>query len=193
MTVKEFVTKYENAKTAVARDALLKSLNVKDYIDVNTKSVYANLIVDKANAEYDDDNNIIGYRYNSIMQHVLFTVTMVQLYTDLDINFKRDENPDTVNEVYDLLTKSGLIDKIVEMIGEKEFGECMMFLGMASNDFAQNKMSFQAYIGNKIDGAVDVITALSSPVLDEIKERFKDVNPDDVKQALEQLKTMNVK
>jgi hypothetical protein len=191
MTVKEFVTSYNAAKTSAAKDAIIKKLNVKDYVDVNTKRTYISLVVAKANAEYDSDGKIVGSRYNSVMQHVLFTVTMVQMYTDLDIDFKRENDPDNITEVYDLLTKSGLIDKIVELIGEKEFSECMLFLGMESNDFAQNEMSLQAYVGEKIQRLMDLISALSSPVIDEIKDKFKDINPEDLKKLIDELKNVN--
>lgn len=183
MTVKEFVTKYKEAKTSAVKDALIKKLNIKDYIDVNTKSTYINLVVSKANAEYDKDGNIIGHRYNSIMQHVLFTVTMIQLYTDLDIDFKREENPDNVLEIYDLLNQSDLLSKIFDLIGEKEIDECMLFLTMASNDFTQNVMSLQAYIGDKIDRATDVINAAVDFASNENNNKNSDVNELDFKEV----------
>lgn len=184
MTVKEFCDGYCAAKTSAVKDALLKKLNVKDYIDVTKKRAYMELVVARANTTYDDNGNMLEKKYNSIMQHVLFTVTLVQLYTDLDIDFKREENPDSIPEVYDMLTKTGLIDKIVELIGEKEFGECMLFLGMASNDFAQNEMSLQAYVGDKINRASDLITTLLSSVNNDVIEKLNGVDMEKLKEVL---------
>lgn len=184
MRVKEFVKKYGDAKTAAAKDALLKSLNIKNYVGVNTKRAYISLIVSKSNAEYDKDGNIIGRKFNSVRQHVLFTVTLVQLYTDLDIDFQRAEDPDNVDEIYDLLTSSGLIDKIVELIGEKEFGECMLFLGMEGNDFAQNVMSLQAYVGERITRATDMINTLLLSVGDDMSKKLEGIDVDKLREAL---------
>ena len=175
MTVKEFVESYCAAKTSAAKDALLKKLNIKDYVDVLMKKTYMELVVSKANAVYDGNGKMVESRYNSIMQHVLFTVTIVQLYTDLDIDFNRSENPDKMNEVYDLLTKTGLIEKIVSLIGEKEFGECMLFLNMASNDFAQNEMSLQAQIRNGFNRTSDVMQTLMQSIGDDGKKDLESI------------------
>lgn len=176
MTVKEFVESYGAARTAAAKDVILKKLNVKEYVDVLQKMAAIQLVVSKANAKYDDNGNVIEKKFNSIMQHISFTVALVQLYTDLEIDFKREENPDNVFEVYDMLTKSGLIDKIISMIGEKEINECMLFLNMAGSDFAQNEMSLQAYVGNKIDRATDVINTLLSSMNDDMKEKLSNMD-----------------
>lgn len=184
MTVKEFVESYGSARTAAAKDVILKKLNVKEYVDVLQKMAAIQLVVSKANAKYDDNGNVIEKKFNSIMQHISFTVALVQLYTDLEIDFKREENPDNVFVIYDMLTKSGLIDKIISMIGEKEIGECMLFLNMASSDFAQNEMSFQTYVGERITRATDFITSVS----DDMSKKLEGIDVDKLRKALSDVK-----
>ena len=188
MTVKEFVESYGSARTAAAKDAILKKLNVKEYVDVLQKAATIQLVVSKANAKYDDNGNVIEKKFNSIMQHISFTVSIVQLYTDLEIDFKREKNPDNVFEIYDMLTKSGLVDKIISMIGEKEIGECMLFLNMASSDFAQNEMSLQTYVGERITRATDLINALFTSVSDDMSKKLDGIDVDKLREALSEVK-----
>ena len=185
MTVKEFVESYGSARTAAAKDVILKKLHVKEYVDVLQKMTAIQLVVSKANAKYDDNGNVIEKKFNSIMQHISFTVAIVQLYTDLEIDFKREENPDNVFVIYDMLTKSGLIDKIISIIGEKEIGECMLFLNMASSDFAQNEMSLQTYVGERITRATDFINALFTSVSDDMSKKLEGIDVDKLQGLLD--------
>lgn len=185
MKVSEFVEKYNKVNNSASKDAMLKSLNVKEYVPILEKISFVERTVNAANSEFDDDGKLIRYRLHSMNQHVLFTMGLIYIYTDFDSN---DGNGKSIIDDYDLLYKNGLIEKIFEMIGEREMNECISLLSWYREDFIQNNMSTQAVIVDQFKRLSDLFNVLSSPIIDIAKSKVSDIDHDDVKAIVEWIK-----
>ena len=182
MNVSEFVNSYLSVNNATSKDAMLKKLNVKSYVSISKKMSFIKNVVDSSNSIFDENHNFIRHELNSMGQHMLFLVFLIEEYTDLKFN------GDKIIDDYDLLSQNGLIEKIIEMIGEKEFQECSFLLALYKDDFMQKNFSTQAFIKNQADRVCDLIKALSSPIIDSVNEKFKDFNPDDLRNLMDFMK-----
>ena len=119
ITVSEFVEKYE-ATTEKMKPVLLKEIKSEKYIGYMEKCLQMDRIIQSTNYNKDKDFHI-----NSPMKYVLFTISMIEMYTNLKIN-----EDDIINE-FDKLNRAGLIDAIIyptngseEVIPVKEIEEC---------------------------------------------------------------------
>ena len=143
MKIKEFVNKYNSFSTESLRDNFLKNnLKIKDYVSFLMKNTLAQKIVDVSKYMYEDyikEDGTKGRRrtntihVNSTVQYVLFCRVIIENYTNLEVE------TDGFYEEYDLLNESGLLDKIMQMIPEKEIKEFKMIVDMKKDDIIFNQ------------------------------------------------------
>ena len=97
MLAKEFVEKYKTLNNPDLKQNLIKGIVEKTYIPILVKNAYATEAVNKSSAKGSD----------SIGLYLLYTMSILKLYTNLEVDSK------TFNEDYDILQEYGLVDKIV--------------------------------------------------------------------------------
>lgn len=164
MTVKEFLEDLNkvNSKT-VKEERMKKNLNVKQYVSFIDKVNLAERVVYHSTHDFDQEGNVVGdITINSISKYLLHVMGIIDMYTNLDINYNN------LVEDYDLLNVNGMIQEIVTLIEEKEIAECQMLLDMKLGDFMQNKLSVYSFVRDQIErfGTISGIT------LSSIKEGF---------------------
>lgn len=86
-----------------------KDIKVRQFVDVETKMKIVNLIINVSFGDVDG-----AKKYNPIVRDIMFVYCLLEYYTDLKV-------PDNkFYEVYDLATKSGLVNELLSNIPEKE-------------------------------------------------------------------------
>lgn len=129
MLIKDFYKKYKAFATEKLKEQFFKTeLHIKTYIPFLTKTVLADKII--KSTILDKDTGKICMK--SDMNYLLFCRTIIEEYTDLEI-----ETEDFYDE-YDLLNESGILDKIIQMIPEKEISEFKTICDMKKDDLIFN-------------------------------------------------------
>lgn len=162
MTVKEFLEDLNKVTgKTVKEERMKKNLNVKQYVSFVDKVNLAERVVYHSTHDFDQKGNVVGdITINSISKYLLHVMGIIDMYTDLDINYNN------LVEDYDLLNVNGMIQEIVTLIGEKEIAECQMLLDMKLGDFMQNKLSVYSFVRDQVER----FGTLSGITLSSIKE-----------------------
>ena len=79
-----------------------------------------------------------------------------------------------------MLNESGLLDKIMQMIPEKEISEFKMICDMKKTDLIQNKYESHAFISDQIERFGTLIGITLNPVLEKISEQIENMSEEDV-------------
>ena len=90
---------------------------------------------------------------DSVMRHVVFTITILSLYTNLE--FSSDENSEITSiDEYDMLCESKLLKPIINEFAE-EYVECEQMLNTMQNDLVVNSNGIH-HIVNKLVSQIDI-------------------------------------
>lgn len=188
MNIKEFVSSYQeknivNTKinpTAV-EDTLREMLDIKSYLPFAEKRELCALVIKKTCKR---KNGIITV--DSVSRYIIFTVSILSKYTNLEFN--SDEGLDSLSE-YDLLCESGLLDEILEVIGQ-EYAKCNNLLNMMLQDVIDNNNTPEvilADIGSKLLDKVGEITDTLAYKIDEMNLDLNQIDIDKFEPLLEKL------
>ena len=183
MTIKEFCKEYSNRTDKLKSDYLKENLKIITYIPFIKKDVLAQNIVNATTYKFDDYTNEDGttrrrrtnqIQVNSTAQMILFYRVIIENYTDLEVE------TEGFYEEYDLLNESGLLDKIMQMIPEKEIAEFNTICDMKKSDLLQNKYENHAFIASQVERFGTLIGITLKPVLEKISEQIENMSDEDV-------------
>ena len=147
MFIKEFVESYSNFTTQNLKDNYLKdNLEITTYVPFVKKVTYAASLAQNTMIDKDTGN----VRVSSESNYLFFVRSIIELYTDLEI-----ENNAFYDE-YDLLNESGLLDKIMQMIPEREINEFKMICDMKKDDIISFQ-HFATFISNNITQIIETV------------------------------------
>ena len=110
----------------------------------------------------EGDNAVRVFKQNSPAKHLMFNLSMIDCYTDIDITFT-----ESVNE-YDMLAKNGASMMLINKIPERELAEFATLMSMEMDDIYENersavgmvegiKLGIQRVINAVIDGLMEVV------------------------------------
>ena len=171
MFIKNFVESYSNFATQNLKDDYLKdNLEITTYVPFIKKVTYAASLAQNTMIDKDTGN----VRVSSESNYLFFVRSIIELYTDLEI-----ENNAFYDE-YDLLNESGLLDKIMQMIPEKEIAEFNTICDMKRSDLLQNKYENHAFIASQVERFGALIGITLKPVLEKISEQIENMSDEDV-------------
>ena len=175
ISVDNFVKMYtvnSKAKDKTFEEFIKKHI-VVDYVDFLTKTVICDGIIKSTCHIKDGEREVI--KINSSGKYLLFIMKLIDLYTDIEIDFKDGKYV----EQYDKLNKVGAIIVLTEAIPVAEYAEFNMVLNMKLSDFESNEYSLTALLYNtkqSLSLTSEAITeALKSPEVKEIIKEFKEV------------------
>ena len=177
--VKSFVEEYEKCSNNDDKTKFLKTkLKTEKYIPYADKLTLAENIINHSSYAMVKEDGVLKQTnrisLNSPMRYILFVMTVVDKYTNIEVNFG-NVMPD-----FDALNFNGLIEVIFEKVGDKETAEFNTVVEMVLNDFMANKYQFKNYIDDtllKISGFV----AKCAPLIDNIISKLDNMSEDDVK------------
>lgn len=199
MKLLEFVEKYNNTANSSLKEQLLSKIKITPYVSIIKKDAYAQLIVDKTTFEQEsyEDNGEIKYRktdkvrVNSVAQYVQFCRTVIELYTDLEI----DEDDKGFIRGYDALKSSGLLDilmvgsdKTEPLIPMSELSEFKTILSMKQSDTQFNETTTQAFISKQIRRISDLANATLTPLMDIASKKLDSLSNDGLRKILDDYK-----
>ena len=172
MKIKEFVEECNKvANDSIKASRISSYLKVKPYVNFLDKVALANRVVNRS--VYDlDENGILSINVKSDVKYILHVIGMIELYTDLEINYEN------ILEDYDLLNQSGLLVDIFKLIGDKEVGECQMLLDMKFADEMQNKLSTEAFISNQVERFGVLAGTVLSPIIESFTTAINNLTPE---------------
>lgn len=163
-----------------------KDIKVKQYLDIESKLFFVeNCVV----PSFQLKNGI--FKHNPLIKEMLFTFNIVKLFTDIDIP------EDDFTKVYDAVTRSGLIEEIIDNIPNDEID---FLFNMIDESIEEEKefilrqeeqeQSF-GFITNKlIDKIMEFINSLTPEAVNEMVNSMSNLqNVDLLKGFIEQNKS----
>lgn len=152
ITIKEFVEKYVSLQGEKSKDAFIDSHMIKDaYVDIEEKIYLCDAII-KASSTHIGDDGIEIYDKNSVLEYMSFSLVMINNYTDIDADVEDFERL----EIYNLLDKNNLIDKIIAKIPQTELEKMNFVLKARKQDYYDNNRSMPSVI----ESAISTFTSL---------------------------------
>lgn len=171
MKIKEFVEKYNLIATERLKEDYLKdNLKITIYVPFIKKVSYATTLAENTLIDKETGNVVV----NSESNYLFFCRSIIELYTDLEI-----EN-NSFFEEYDLLNESGILDKIMQMIPEKEITEFKMICDMKKDDLLFNKSTPKAFINQQVERVSTILGVTLKPVLEDIANKFEKMSDEDI-------------
>lgn len=155
MKFDEFMELYNNCEETDKCIIFVKEHITKSYIPLEEKDVRAQIIIN--NSYYDDNGD---FKVNSTAKHMFTFLSIVDMYTDIDINFK-----DGLNE-YNELDKSMALDNILSIIDEKDLNEFKIILNMKCNDVITNEYEPHGYISKQVERFGELVGNVLKPVIE---------------------------
>lgn len=137
MNVREFIDNYKE------NPATLEELEVKHYIPCAVK-INA---IDGIQQRLVHENTEGLTTFSSIEKYFLFIMTVINLYTELEIG-------SPVTDDYDLLAEHGLVRKIIDKIGS-DYYDFMELLDMRWTDIIRDNNTIEASV-NRVLGAMQL-------------------------------------
>ena len=182
--VKSFVEEYEKCSNNDDKAKFLKSkLKVEKYIPYADKLTLAENIVRHSSYAMVKEDGALKQTdriaLNSPMRYILFVMTVVDKYTNIDVNFN-NIMPD-----FDALNFNSLIEVIFKKIGDKETAEFNTVVEMVLNDFMANKYQFKNYIDDTLLKISDLIEKCA-PLIDNITSKLDSMSEKDAAFVLKQ-------
>ena len=175
--VKNFVEEYEKQLTNDDKAKFLKSkLKTERYMPYADKLTIAeNIVKHSSYAMVKEDGELRQtdrIALNSPMRYVLFVMTVIDKYTNIEVNFKN------VMPEFDALNFNSLIEVIFEKVGDKETAEFNTVVDMVLNDFMANKYQFKNYINDTLS-RVSGLVEKCAPLIDNIANKLDSMSEED--------------
>lgn len=167
MKIKEFVEKYNAIATDRLKEDYLKdNLHINTYLPFLTKVTLADNLAKVTTLDKDTGN----INVKSDVNYLLFCRMIVEQYTDLQVE------TEGFYEEYDLLNESGLLDKIMQMIPEKEITEFKMICDMKKDDIVFNQSTPKAFINQQIERITTIASVTLKPILEKLVDEFENLD-----------------
>ena len=158
MTITEFIGYFKMAKDKKVECE--KRVNNK-YVPFIQKITDCINIV-KSTMEYKKDINDVGvFMQNTPARYLIFNMTLIKKYTDVEVT-------DQIYDDYDKLNECGALDVLVSCIPIYEFKEYNTLLSMCTDDYIANNRELVSYFENKMNNLTEL--------LDEYKKTEDNVN-----------------
>lgn len=171
MKIKEFCTKYNNCATeSLKEDFLRDNLEIKSYLPFVNKITLAGNLANHTML----DKNTNAVKVDSCVNYLLFVRTIIEQYTNLEVE------TEGFFEEYDMLNASGLLDKILNMIPEKEINEFKMLCDFRKNDLLTNKYEIHGFVSGEVTRFAELAGVTLKPVLNKIAESIEKMDDKDI-------------
>lgn len=134
MLVKDFVKEYCEKDDRAASSFLKNHIVADAYVPYEVKIKVCTEIA--KNTLFDLDGE---YFVDTPLRYSMFVLMIVDLYTDLDVDFENSMND------FNLLDKYNLIDAIIDQISNSEYKKFQVVMDMVKEDIYENHRSVSRY------------------------------------------------
>lgn len=176
----------------VKKTYLNKVIKVKNHVSYVQREVIAKQIIDTAHfsipldvditklTDEEIDNLSKVPTINHSAQYVLSALMLVDLYTNIKIDFKQGAFQ------YDKLVESGVINYVLDNVPESEINEFKMLIDYKYEEYYQKYFSMKAYVDSKLNNVestlstliemfTTAITNLDEQTIKNVMDKLKDV------------------
>jgi hypothetical protein len=181
MTIHGFIEKFNEDKvfnTQIAPNAvatyLKEKLEIRDYVPFAEKRDLCAKVLNACNTK--EESGLV--KVDSVSRYIVFTISIISTYTNLEFSSGEDAEFDSLDE-YDMLCQSGLLNPIIEVIGE-EYVTCNNILNMMMADIEANNNTVEAVIGTALGKVTGSIDGLIGTLAEKVKELNLDLNQIDI-------------
>jgi len=149
------------------KEGYVTSKLVKTYIPYEEKQATCENIV-KTTSLAKDDNGESFYRRNTPACDLLFNLTLIDKYFDIEIDFGN------VLKEYNALEEKDYITLLLKVIPEREYIAWQKMFSMVANDYMENERSLVSYLDTKIEALNKTTESLAGVIEDVMKETVKE-------------------
>ena len=182
--IKAFVERYENCATESLKDDYLKNtLEVKKYIPFVLKDALASTIANATCFEKIEKKDLDGnvtfentgrIKLNSVARRLLFYRCVIEQYTNLKVE------TEGFHEEYDLLNSLGILDKIIQMIPERELGEFAQIVDMKISDTVSYYSTPQKFVSDQVERFGTLIGVTLNPFLEKLADQLGELDEEHI-------------
>lgn len=171
MKIKEFIERVKNEETNNFKEMLA----IRDYAPFAEKYDLCSSVLAECN-DVDEKTGIVSI--DSVMRHVVFTISILSLYTNLEFSSGENSETNSIDE-YDILCENKLLKSIIAEFSE-EYVECEQMLNTMQNDLIANNNDVYHVIGNTAKQLLGVVSPLASILKDKIEALDLDLSQDNI-------------
>lgn len=182
MKINEFINEFKAKKimnTQIAPNAvseyIKKTLEVKDYIPFAEKREFCERVLNACNHR---DKNSGLVKVDSVTRYIVFTISILSTYTNLEFSSGKDTEFDSLDE-YDMLCQADLLNPILDVIGE-EYTTCNNLLNMMMTDIVANNNTVENVLDNASVKLVKSIDRFIDVLADKVEELNLDLSQIDI-------------
>lgn len=172
----KLVEEYNKRSSTKLKEEFLKvQVKVVLYLGYATKIFLAQNIINQTCMK---DGKV---HIDSCKKYIMYIYTMIKFYTNIDIHEK-----DLMIQ-YDLLDENNMIEKILDLIPEKERITFKTILDMKQDDLMTNKYGTHAFIEeqmDRIEGASSKFSEAFAPLVDTLTEKVKTLDENKIEKML---------
>lgn len=150
----------KRASTKLKEEFLKSQIKIKPYMNYVVKNYLADQIIEKCCM---DKNSV---KIDSCRRYILYVYTMLKYWTNLDI--KETE----LLVQYDLLDQHDMIEKILNLIPEKEVVTFNTLLDLKQNDFMVNNYGISAILNNTLNKIYPDISKALTSMLESMNDKI---------------------
>ena len=174
---------------AVKKTYLNKVIKVKPHVSYVQREVIAKQIIDTAHfsipvgtditnlTDEEIDNLPKVPTINHSAQYVLSALMLVDLYTNIKIDFKQGAFQ------YDKLVESGVINYVLDNVPESEINEFKMLIDYKYEEYYQKYFSMKSYIDSKLGNIESIISILTDTITTSL-DKIDKIDKDKVKEII---------
>lgn len=172
MKIETFTKLFETKHSDEEKEKVILEIMKREHIKYVEKIARVKLIV--KNSYYTKKKNLDGVEYetfeqNSPAKYLFYCLTLVDLYTTLEIDFKK------ASEQFEMLNGE-ILDMIINSIDEREHKEFQMLLDFACDDLLVNEYEPHAFIRSQVERFSSLISTALLPILQQLDmEQLKEV------------------
>ena len=128
--------------------------------------------------EIDVDSGLV--KVDSVSRYILFTITILSKYTNLEFSTGEDSEFDSLDE-YDMLCKNGLLNPVLDVIGA-EYATCNNMLNMMMDDIIANNNTVEGVLGSASNRLMDIISDFEMVLADKVESLNLDLSQINIEQ-----------
>lgn len=184
ITITKFVEEYENRTTeSLKNDYLKDTLKVKKYIPFVLKDALASTIANATCFEKIEKKDLDGnvtfentgrIKLNSVARRLLFYRCIIEQYTNLKVE------TEGFHEEYDLLNSLGILDKIIQMIPERDLGEFAQIVDMKISDTVSYYSTPQKFVSDQVERFGTLIGVTVNPFLEKLADQLGELDEEHI-------------
>ena len=177
MKIDTFLKLYETKKTDDKKAEAIKQIMKNNRVSYSDKVDRAGIIA--KNSYHVKQRDVNGterevFEQNSAAKYMLYSLTLVDLYTTLEIDFKQSL------ELFEKINGE-ILDMIIMSIDERERKEFQMLLEFACDDLLVNEYEPHSFIREQVERFANLFGTIIGPVIenidiDKIEEVLKQIN-----------------